>query len=294
MQFPELVYDFDFSIVELDEKISIAFTDTGNKECENVLLFIHGLSSYIPAWSKLIPLLQNNFRCIAIDLPGYGKSSAGVHSGTSAFYSENISKFIQKLELKNVTLVGHSMGGQIAAFTSIKFPEQINKLIFLAPAGFETFTNEEIKRLQKNNIPEYYSSFSNKQININFAANFFRMPDDVMSMIEDRINMKDWKNFYYYCEIVANSLNDLIINPVINEIHLIKQNTLIIYGMDDRFIPQPVLHNKLTVKSVAEEGASKMRNSKLIFINECGHFLQFEKPLIIAQEISNFFKYFFR
>ena len=56
MQFPELQYDFEYSVAEIDEDIAIAYTDDGNKESKEVLLFIHGLASYLPAWSKVIPL----------------------------------------------------------------------------------------------------------------------------------------------------------------------------------------------------------------------------------------------
>ncbi|MHB9143697.1 MAG: alpha/beta fold hydrolase, partial [Paludibacter sp.] len=143
MQFPELKYDFEYTITQIDEKISIAYIDEGNKKSENVLLCIHGLSSYIPAWSKLILLLKDQFRCIAIDLPGYGKSSEGVYAGSMSFYSETILKFIQKLKLKNVSLVGHSMGGHISIATALSYPQIVNRLILLAPAGLETFADDE-------------------------------------------------------------------------------------------------------------------------------------------------------
>lgn len=57
MQVPELKYDFNYSIAQTDENISIAYTDEGNRENKEVLLFIHGFSSYIPAWSKCNQLI---------------------------------------------------------------------------------------------------------------------------------------------------------------------------------------------------------------------------------------------
>ena len=290
MQFSELVYNFDYSILELDENISIAYIDVGNKKNENVLLFIHGLSSYIPAWSKLIPLLKNNFRCIAIDLPGYAKSSAGIHSGSMFFYSDVISKFIQKLNLPKVTLVGHSMGGQISIVIALRYSQLLDKLILLAPAGFETFSEEEKKRLKKNNIPQIYASTGDKNIKLNYAVNFFEMPFDAESMIQDRIKMKGWKNFKDYCIVVANSFNEMLNYPVFNDLNKIVLPTLIMYGKNDKFIPQPILHRNLTTETIAKNGASKISNSKLIFVDKCGHFIQFEKAGIVADEITDFFR----
>ncbi len=288
MQFPELQYNFKYLQTAIDSKISIAYTDNGDTSNKKILLFIHGLSSYIPAWSKVIPLLEDHFRCIAIDLPGYGKSSAGVHSGNLSFYAESISKFIHTLNLSKVTLVGHSMGGQISIATALNYSDQIDKLILLAPAGFEQFTSEGKIWIKKNFSPEIIKLTSDKHIRSSFSSNFYLMPKDVEPMIEDRIKMKRWKNFSDYCKVVSNSLTGLLDYPVFDQLNKIVQRTLIIFGKNDKFIPQPLLHKDFNTEMIASKGASLIRNSKLVLINECGHFLQFEKPEPVSKEIIEF------
>ncbi|MFA7229118.1 MAG: alpha/beta hydrolase [Melioribacteraceae bacterium] len=290
MQFPELIYDFDYSIAQIDENISIAYTDEGNRESEFVLLCIHGLSSYIPAWSKLIPLLKDQFRCIAIDLPGYGKSSGGVHPGTMEYYADTIAKFIRKISLKNVVLTGHSMGGHISIVTALLYPGLINRLILLAPAGFETFSEEETEWIKRNNSPELYSMVSDRQIRLNYQLNFFEMPDDVEAMINDRIKMKKWKNYKDNCKVVSNSLNGLLDYPVFDKLYLITQPSLILFGKNDRLIPHPILHKNSTPEEVASLASARIPNSFLSLIDQCGHFLQFEKPASAAGEIISFMK----
>lgn len=289
MQFPELKYNFDYYTIELDGNISIAYIDEGDKESSDVLLFVHGLSSYIPAWQKLIPLLKNSFRCIAIDLPGYAKSSSGVYSGSMVFYAEIIAGFIKKLKLQKVTLTGHSMGGHISIVTALEYPSLIERLVLLAPAGFETFTEKDRSRMARNNVSEIYAATSDRQIRMNYKSNFFKMPKDAEPMIQDRIAMKGWKNFDAYCKVVANSFNGMLDRPVLDDLHLIKQPTLIMYGCNDKFIPHPILHKQLTVKEVAETGAVRIAGSKLVLVNECGHFLPFEKEKEAAVEILEFF-----
>ncbi|EMR02111.1 Haloalkane dehalogenase [Cesiribacter andamanensis AMV16] len=51
--------------------LPLAYTDVGQGP---PLLFIHGLGSYLPAWQKNIAFLSPHFRCLALDLPGFGKS----------------------------------------------------------------------------------------------------------------------------------------------------------------------------------------------------------------------------
>ena len=290
MQFPELQYDFEYSVAEIDEDIAIAYTDDGNKESKEVLLFIHGLASYLPAWSKVIPLLKNHFRCIAIDLPGYAKSSAGVHSGSMLFYADAISKFTHKLNLQKVSLVGHSMGGHISITTALTYPKLIDKLILLAPAGFETFTDDEKAWIKKNNSPEFYALLSEKQIRFNYEINFFAMPNDVESMVNDRIKMMGWKNYKDYCKIVSNSLNGLLDYPVFDKLNLITQPTLVLFGKNDRLIPNTILHKNITAEEVALAGSKQIPNSNLSLIDQCGHFLQFEKPESVSREIIEFMR----
>jgi pimeloyl-ACP methyl ester carboxylesterase len=286
MQFPELSYNFDYSIIQLDDQISVAYYDTGNSN--KTLIFIHGLSSYIPAWLKLIPLLQNEFRCIAIDLPGYGKSSKGVHDGTVPFYINAISSFIKKLKLENVTLVGHSMGGQISIATALQFPTLLSELILLAPAGFETFSEEEKYLIKKYNTAQLYYSASDDDIVASFRSNFFKMDEDVKPMIDDRIKMKAWKNFRDYCSVVVNSLNGLLDYPVYDRLKEIKQPTLIFFGRNDKWIPNKNLHKNTTTETIAFKGSAQIPNSKLIMIDECGHFIPYEHPDLLAGEIKSF------
>ncbi len=288
MQFPELNYNFDYSTIEIDEQYSIAFTDEG--EGRSTLLFIHGLSSYIPAWSKLIPMLKNNFRCVAIDLPGYGKSSAAPHSGSMKFYAQSVNKFISKMNMKNVFLIGHSMGGQISITTALEYPTAVKGLILLATAGFEIFNEDESAKLKRIGSAETYSKFNDEQIRINYEMNFFNMPQDVQAMIEDRIKMKSWRNFMNYCGVVSNSLAGMLDFPVFEKLNQIKIPTYVLFGKEDKLIPNQILHPGITPEIICKSGTAKIPNSKCYLIDYCGHFIQFEKPNEVAQIIKECFK----
>lgn len=286
MQFPELNYNFDFSTIEIDENYSMAFTDGGRGE--KTLLFVHGLSSNIPAWSKLIPLLKKNFRCIAIDLPGYGKSSSTPHSGGMKFYAQSIYNFISKMNLRNVYFVGHSMGGQVTITTVLEYPQAIEGLILLAPAGFETFSIDESEKLKKYFSPQSYENLSDEQIRFNYEINFFDMPSDAKKMIEDRIEMKSFHNFKNYCRVVSNSLAGMLDYPVIKNLNKIKIRTLVVFGKDDKLIPNKALHASSTPETIAQVGPDKIKDCELKLISNCGHFIQFEKPEETALAIKAF------
>ena len=284
--FNQIAYQFPTKFVKI-KNYDIAYIDEGN--LENVLIFIHGLGSYLRAWERNIPELKKYFRCIALDLPGYGKSSKIIHSGEVSFYTEVINEFIAALGLKNISLVGHSMGGQIALSYALDYKEQIYKLILVAPAGFETFNDKDIELFRKLVSPEILFKTSDRQVKLNYEMNFCKMPVEAESMIEDRIKIKEDHEFFNHCTIVSNSLFGLLNVPVFKRLNEINIPTLIFFGQEDLLIPNKALH-PVSPKEIAESGRDQIKNSKLIMLEECGHFLQYEKPTEFNSGLIKFFQ----
>ncbi len=104
MEFEEIPYPFQVKKANLSDTMTIAYTELGSGN--QTIIFIHGLGSYLPAWKNNLPELSKHYRCIAIDLPGYGKSSKKPHSGMMDFYADVIIKFMDELNLKSATLGG--------------------------------------------------------------------------------------------------------------------------------------------------------------------------------------------
>ena len=282
--FNQINYKFKTNFVKVNE-YDVAYIDEGSSS--DVFLFIHGLGSYLKAWDRNVPVLKNYFRCIALDLPGYGKSSKQIHSGTLEFYRDFIDKFIKLLDLKNVTLVGHSMGGQIALSYVINFPDVIKKLVLVAPAGFETFNNRDIEQLKNIISPEISYSTSDEQVRINYKTNFHQMPAEAEEMIADRIAIKNDEEFFNHCQIVANSLTGLLVEQVFSQLNKINIPTLIFFGKNDSLIPNRI-HYKTSTEEIAKLGASQIGDSKLLLFENCGHFLQYEIPEIFNSSVIDF------
>jgi pimeloyl-ACP methyl ester carboxylesterase/CRP-like cAMP-binding protein len=96
-------------------------------------LLIHGWSSSWYALSPLLPLLSRRFRCIALDLPGYGNSERLPGRTTILAYAELIAHLIRDLSDSPAILVGHSMGGMISITAALRYPELVDRLVLLAP-----------------------------------------------------------------------------------------------------------------------------------------------------------------
>ncbi len=288
MQFPELNYPFEIKNLYLNDGRNIAYFD--NEIGEQTIIFIHGLSSNISAWIKNLPQLSKKFRCVAIDLPAYGKSSHEYHNGNLEFYSGVIIEIIEKLELKNVSLAGHSMGGQISIFTALRFPEEISKLILIAPAGFENFTDQEKEIIKRNFTQEKIYVKDEKRIANSIKNNFYESNDFTAYLIEEYIKISRSKNYFDYCKIVSNSLSGLLDEPVNHKLHEVKQKTIIMYSDKDYFIPNKFMHNHLTQKDIFEIEGKKIPYPEIHCIKNSGHFLQAEKFEEVNKLIADFLR----
>lgn len=283
----DLNYPFDVNYAALSNDINLAYVDEGSGT--QTIIFIHGLGSYIPAWQKNINELKTKYRCIAVDLPGYGKSSKDPHSGKMSFYADVLIEFIEKLKLENIVLAGHSMGGQISMHAALRYPEKINKLILAAPAGFERFHEGQKEWFRDVMTVSLVKNTSVDAIQSNLAYNFYNMPDDAEFMITDRINMRSANDFENYCHTVVKSVDGMVDEPVIDKLDLINQEVLIIFGEKDNLIPNRYLNPGFT-KDIAENGHSKLPNSTLVLIPKAGHFVQFEKADEFNAAVKDFLK----
>ncbi len=104
------------------------------KPNRQLALLIHGWSSSSFAMSPLYPTFNRRFRCIAVDLPGYGKSPPGSETASMQGYADLLAEFIRQNSPKQpVVLVGHSMGGMISLTLTLRHPKLVERIVLLSP-----------------------------------------------------------------------------------------------------------------------------------------------------------------
>src|SRR5262245_58999063 len=103
---------YSLSLYEVNgQTISVREEGQNNR---NVAILIHGWASSWYAVSPLLPLLSQRYRCLAVNLPGYGSSPRPSQRVTIPDYANLIATLIKQVTDKPVVLVGHSMGGMIS------------------------------------------------------------------------------------------------------------------------------------------------------------------------------------
>jgi len=88
---------------------SLGYDDVG---AGDALIFLHGIGSDRSRWRWVVDLLADDFRCVAVDLPGHGDSPAEGCDGVSAAVA--VAGLVETLGLDDPVLVGHSLGGVVS------------------------------------------------------------------------------------------------------------------------------------------------------------------------------------
>ena len=263
------LYPFDSHYIQL-ETGKMHYVDEGQGE---VLLFVHGTPTWSFLYRGFIRELSKNYRCIAIDHLGFGLSEKPEQfSFTPEDHSRNLSEFILKMDLKNITLVVHDFGGPIGLSAGIKHAERINKVVMMNTWLWETKNDKDAlkvdkiinswlgrtlylnfnfspkvllkkgfadkKNLSKNVHKHYISPFPNKSS---------RYP--LLAIGEALVGSSDWYEAQWQqLEALAN------------------KEWMIIWGMEDQFITPRYLE-----KWKQRLPKAQVREMK------CGHFVQEEK-----------------
>jgi pimeloyl-ACP methyl ester carboxylesterase len=93
------------------------------------IVLVHGWSCDSTYWRSQVLPLSLDYRVVAIDLAGHGKSGAGRKTYTMASFGQDVAAVLKSWDLRDVVLVGHSMGGAVITEAALIAPERVIGLI---------------------------------------------------------------------------------------------------------------------------------------------------------------------
>lgn len=191
--------------------IKLHFEEYGSGE---PLILLHGALQSIDAFDAMIPLLSKEYKVIAIDTRGHGKSTINDQDLSYRLFSLDLEEFINKMNLNDVNILGWSDGGNTGLIYSMNNPEKVKKLITI---GAVLFNND---------------SSVNKEVNevLNKKINHCKLEN-----IENEIDCRVYKMLKIHPNISPSELSK------------IQAKTLILSGEND-FVKKS--HSKLIFESI--------------------------------------------
>jgi len=123
---------------------TIAYREAGRG---SVLVLLHGIGSGSASWRAQYQELGRRFRVIAWDAPGYGGSDGFPGEAPAPKdYATSVLDLADALEMKHFDLLGHSLGGVVAASFARHYPDRLNRLILANPSPGYAAAPEAVRR----------------------------------------------------------------------------------------------------------------------------------------------------
>jgi pimeloyl-ACP methyl ester carboxylesterase len=235
------------------------------------VLLIHGLGGSIESWTNNIEELAKSLRVVTVDLPGFGLSDKPKMSYTIKFYRDFVVRFLQLLQLDQVSMVGSSLGGHIAAEVAIDHPDLVRRLVLISPPGAlpSSFKGTPaLKRYAKvvnaKSIPQVKKALSvvdNKPVDNAYAE-----------LVYQKLSMPGAKEAFL--SALAGSAQAPRLNKRLDRI---KAPTLLLWGKEDTMIPVKFVEAFVTLK-----------NCRIVMLENCGHRPHVDRPELFNRIVADF------
>jgi pimeloyl-ACP methyl ester carboxylesterase len=234
----------------LKEEEGFSYIDEGEGE---VLLLLHGLMGSLSNWDDVVNEFKSEYRVILPILPIYELPliTLGVKS-----IAKFIHKFVQYKDLKDITLLGNSLGGHVALVYILSHPEKVKSLVLTGSSGlYENAFGGTFPRRGSYDFVKEKVEYTFYDPNIATKE----LVDDVYRIINDRASV---------IRILALA-KSAIRHNMNKELHKIEIPVSLIWGKND----------KITPPEVAIEFNQLLPDSELHWIDCCGHAPMMERPV---------------
>jgi pimeloyl-ACP methyl ester carboxylesterase len=251
------------------------YLEGGNAGGETILM-LHGFGADKDNWTRFAGYLSD-YRIVAVDLPGFGESAQLYDTNyTMAAQRERVYDFADALELESFHILGSSMGGQLAALYSDKYPEHVLSLGMISNAGINSPQPSEMQTILAKGkaTPLIVESEDDFIPMLDFVS--YKRPW-IPQLYMRHLAHEAWLNASFHSEIWSQLVTDKSagLEPVLENI---EQPTWVLWGREDRV---------LDVSSV-EVMRPLLSNSSIVVMDKTGHLPMLERPQQTAQHYLEF------
>lgn len=256
------------------DEIKIHYLEAGIGE---PLLLIHGIGQSVYTWRNLFEVLSENYRVIAVDLPGHGLSSRPEYFNYSMDeMAEVLHEFLIAKGIESAHMVGFSTGAVYMMRLLTLYPECVANCIAIAPGGISKFMPPLFHRMKK-------------RITGVFARNFYTertVGEILMDAVSDEAFITDTDVERYYAPISDGLTREALMYAVMNfdmkgtaeELHQVDHEILCVWGRDDAFHP---VSGSVYFQNILPAG-------RFYLIRGAGHLVHEETPERILDVILSY------
>lgn len=251
-----------------ENAIDLAYEVSGARG-KPVLMLVHGGTASRRAWDLVTPGLRASHRIVAVDLRGHGHSPAPDRGYSALQLSADIDRVIDELELRQVTVVGHSLGGMTAICLAAHRRDVVDRLVLLnapvAPKAVDALTRLEARVRTPGFFP-VTQAFVDE-----WAAPPRPVPAAFLAVQQAHLRA-------LRPEVWQQMFGELAKADITATLRDVPQPTLILWGARDGLLDS----------SQHERLRAGIANARLVMIDEAGHNPASATPDRVAEEIASF------
>jgi len=234
------------------------------------LVYFHGAGGLLKE-NPFLEELAQRYAVFAIEWPGYGESMGDELLEDMLDFSLHGWDVVDTLGLRRPHMVGHSMGGMIAAEMACLAPRDLGKLVLICPAGLW---------MDEHPIPDVFAMLPFEIANVMFAD-----PQKGQALMTGGADLSDIEALkdYYIASQRRLAMAGKILFPIPNRrlskrLYRLTAETLLVWGASD----------KLIIPAYAKRWQSLIPTARIEMIQGAGHMLPYEQPEAFVQAVQKF------
>ncbi|MBN2358530.1 MAG: alpha/beta fold hydrolase [Deltaproteobacteria bacterium] len=261
-------------LVERDlhvDGLRLRLVEAGARDRPPVLL-LHGFMTSSTALADLQQRLAERYRVFALDLPGHGQSDRPARPLTGFYLAAAVGRALEVLELRDVVVVGHSMGALVAIVLAERWPGRIRSVVAVSPAGFafDPLRQVGMRLLAR---PAIWAAEPALVYEIAAHGSVVRFGDGKRADLEQQLRLRrdrDW------CRCVASAYRTLATSDLAPLARRAKRPIELVFGARDQALPPDYRARVIA----ALPGAPRLE------IEDCGHDVHRDAPEQLIEVID--------
>jgi len=243
--------------------MDLYFLDSGNPS-GRVIVFIHGFPFNHEMWKQQVDLLREDYRVIAYDLRGHGRSGVGDGQYAFEFFVDDLIGLLDHLKIGRAVLCGLSIGGYIALRAFERIPERVEGLILCDTQSGPDSNEAKLRRATTIRAvkTDGVSAYAEGLMKALFAPQSFTIRADVVEGIKETVRSTSSVGICGTLLALAGRTDTTA------SLSGIKVPTCILVGE----------HDGITPPRLSEEMRNKIPNSEFHVISNAGHMSNLENP----------------
>jgi pimeloyl-ACP methyl ester carboxylesterase len=235
------------------------------------LILLHGLGLDAGIWVLQIPVVARTHHVYAVDMIGFGRSDKPPLEYSVETFVEFLEGFMRQAGIAKATLVGLSLGGWVTLEFAVQHAEMVERLVLVNSAGLRPpapLTAESLAILNPGSLAEERNL-------LKFVIHNQELVSEAYVELSFQRRLRSGSGY-----TVARMIHSMLTRDEWFDTRLSQASApaLVVSGREDRLIPL----------AMGEEIARRLRGSKLVVFDECGHLTPVEKPAEFAQAVTEF------